>query len=633
MDDLIEPFVVECRELVAQATQDVASLTRTPDEASLVDSAFRAFHTLKGSAGLVGFAPLEQLMHAAEDLLAAVRAGRVRPSGLIAAELTATLDLVDRWLDAIDARGGLPDDAAAPAALREQRLRALVGHADAEAIPRASSDAIGAWAAGLADDAGEALTAFRYTPDAGCYFRGEDPLALVRAAPGLTRLRVALREPWSAPDVYDPFQCNLTIEGLSTAGLEAVRAAFRLAADQVELVRIEARRDEGPAAPQVTRTLRVEAARIDAIAATADELVVAKNGLTHLLQGAAASQRALYDAQAKLDRLIATLHADITRIRLTPVASLFARFPRIVRETASALGKAVDFSMEGETVEVDKAVADALYEPLLHMLRNALDHGIEAVPVRRAAGKPAKARLELRARAAGDQVVIEVADDGRGVDPEAVRRAAVAKGVRTEADAARLDDREALDLIFAAGFSTAARVGQLSGRGVGMDAVRSAATALGGRASVDSAPGLGTTVRLTLPATVVLARVMRVRAGGEDFGVMLDTVIETTRVARDALVPIRAGQAFVLRDRAVPLVRLAELVGTGGDEAAAEYKVLVVRAGEDLVGVAVDRFADRFDAPLRPMTGLLAGMRGVLGSTLLGDGRVLMILDLPELIG
>jgi len=226
-----------------------------------------------------------------------------------------------------------------------------------------------------------------------------------------------------------------------------------------------------------------------------------------------------------------------------------------------------------------------------------------------------------------------VADDGRGIDPAAIRKAAVAKGLRTAAEAERLNEAEALELIFAPGFSTAGKVGQLSGRGVGMDAVRNAAAALGGRAAVSSTPGQGTSVRLFLPARVVLTRIMSVRAGDESFGVALDAVVETARVQADQIQAFRAGRAFVLRDQPVPLIHLADLLGLGGSGGASEQKVLVVRLGDDLVGVGVDGFGERFDAPLRPMTGLLAGMPGVLGSTLLGDGRVLVVLDLPELIG
>jgi len=269
---------------------------------------------------------------------------------------------------------------------------------------------------------------------------------------------------------------------------------------------------------------------------------------------------------------------------------------------------------------------------LLHVLRNAIDHGVEPADVRARAGKPAAASIRFTARAVADQVVIEVRDDGAGIDPAGIRALAVQRGVLTRDTADRLDDQASIDLIFTPGFSSASEVSAVSGRGVGMDVVRDAAQKLGGKVIVDSRVGKGATVRFILPVTMVLTKVMVVTCGEERYGLALDTVVETVRVPTERIVPVRAGRAFQLRDAVVPLVSLGDLVGAVASGHRPSERVVVARARGELVGFSVDAIVDRMDATVRPMTGLLAGAPGVMGATLLADGAVLMVLDPAELV-
>lgn len=646
MDDLLGQFLIEGRELVEQASEDLLELERRPAASEVVDSAFRAFHTLKGSTGLFDLAPLGAILHAAEDLLGLLRDGRATADASVLDALMACLRQTERWLNAIEADGGLPADAPQAAAALAARLRAT----QEESAPQAlSTNAVGPaeWTRALLEpplDGAGPFVAVRYTPPAEAYFHGDDPLAIARSAPGLARLVAGPREPWGPLEDYDPFACNLVLTALYDAPLAEVRAAFRFVADQAEFSEV-ANTAGAEEVVQPTfggggqRTLRVEAERVDRLAAVVDELVVAKNALAHLAARASGAGaeigfvRDLGAAQINLDRLIGRLHGSVTRIRLVPLSPLFRRFSRLVREMAGSLGKDVEFRLRGEDVEVDKAVVDGLFDPLLHLLRNALDHGVEPAAERQAAGKPARASLVLSARASGDQVLVEVSDDGRGLNPERIRKAAVQRGLVGPEAAASLSDADAIDLVFAPGFSTAAQVSEVSGRGVGMDAVRSAVSALGGRVSLQSHPGEGTVVQLSLPLSLVLTRIMVVEAAGERFGAPLDSIIETARIPADRLAPIRAGRAFVLRDQAIPVLPLAELLGLPSGPVDGELNVLIVQAGAEPVGVLVDAFGERLDAPLRATNGLLTGLPGVLGATLLGDGQVLMVLDLPELIG
>ncbi|MGA0605154.1 chemotaxis protein CheA [Phenylobacterium sp. VNQ135] len=647
IDDLLSAFVEEARELLDQAAQDLADLERSPLDTAALESLFRATHTLKGSAGLIGFAAMGEVFHAAEDRLSELRRGERAIDAALARALLAAVDQTAAWVESIAARGELPQDATAKGLVRDLGSEVLGGGAP-QAAAAAAPDAD--WVHALRERgqglAGP-LVAFRYTPAADSYFAGDDPVAVVRAVPDLMRLELAARTPFGGAETYDPFTCNLVLAGLSGAPLPAVQAAFRFVADQVELV--ETTVPAAPAEPRpntegAARALRVDAARVDALAAAADDLVVAKNALNHLMGEAAhwappALARSLAAAQADLDRRVARLHESIGRMRLVPLAPLFRRFPPIVRQTAAGLGKSVELVLGGDGVEVDKSIADGLYEPLLHLLRNALDHGVEAPSERRAAGKPVPAVIRLAAMVSGDEVVIELADDGRGLDMARLRETAAARGLASSEELGAMSDAAAADLIFRPGFSTAAAVTDLSGRGVGLDAVRARVAALGGRVEVHSARGRGARFLVRLPVRVRLARLMMVEAGGETFGVPLESVLAATRVGQAQLTPVRAGRALVWRGRPAPLIALADLlkmeraeVATSGRDAD-ELQVMIVESGEELAAVSVDGFGERIEAPLRPLTGVLARVPGLLGSSLMGDGRVLMVLDVPELIG
>lgn len=662
MDDLLHHFVVEARELVQRATDDLMALERDPIAAMHLDSAFRAVHTLKGSVGLFDFAPMGLALHAAEDLLGALKAGQATIDGDMIDSLLDAIGQAERWVDAIEQTGQLPSDAAEVGYRLARTLRApLDGEGPSDSKP-GLTDADPGWVEALLgavpDQAGletqdGPLVAVRYTPRADCFFSGDDPIALLRSVPDLVAVRLSAREPWAPTGEIDPFSCNLTLEALSQAGLDEVKAVFRFVPDQVtlhEVVRAAPADAPGsasgggaavPAGAPGSRMLRVDPARVDRLADLVGELIIAKNALAHLASGGMGEGgresesfvRGVQAGQTAMDRLVAEMHRAVMDIRMMPMRDVFRRFPRAVRDIAGQLGKAIDFSMEGEDVEADKSVVEGLFEPLLHVLRNAVAHGAEPERLRLEAGKPVRARIVLRARRDGDKVTVEVEDDGSGIDPATIRRVARARNVAPDDQIERMSDAEAIELIFAPGFSTASEITDLSGRGVGMDAVRSAVERLGGQIGVQSLSGRGTTIRLSLPLTIVMTKVMAVRVGGERYGIPLEGVVETASVPKARILPVRDAEAFVLRDRTLPLVRLSDLLEIPRAEATGPgVKTLIMSVGGELVGVAVDGFFETMDVLMRPMDGILAGMPGVMGTTLLGDGSVLMILDIPELI-
>ena len=727
MNEFLEQFLAECRELVEQATADLLALEERPDERERIDSVFRGFHTLKGAAGIMEFDPMVRALHAAEDVLSAVRSAAAGVSALVVGDCLAALDQVSQWLDHVEADEQLPPDAA-------QVADALVRRFGQAAIttPAVETATTQGWEAALLarhpDAALEARYALRYAPGPQAFFDGIDPLEDIQALDGLLALDIRAAGDLPALDSLDPYACLIVFEALlagpagpeiealrrPSAGVELIPLASSPDNDalglppasaaliQAQIAMLEASGEEGrtgragsaarvamnvlghaglraeaetlagfttddtaalarvlrqlmagelgPTAQEqiaqtrstpdaLVRSLRVDVARVDALVNLTGELLVAKNALGHAVRlserGGDVGElaRTLRLQHAQLDRLTAELQHSVLDMRVLPMRQVFQRFPRVVREMVAALGKPTRLVTHGDATEADKTIVEGLFEPLLHVLRNAMDHGVESAAERAAAGKPPSATITLRAYRSADRVVIEVEDDGRGLDLERIRAVAAERGVAEAAALKDMSDAQIADLVFAPGFSTARQVGKLSGRGVGMDAVRTAVERMGGQASLQSRAGQATLVRLSLPFTMVMTRVLTVEAAGQMFGIPLDAVLETIRLRAQDVRPIGSARAFVLRDRTVPLIGLGEVLdGAAPAAPQAEVLVVVAQAAGQIAGLAVDRLGERIDVMLKPMDGLLAHLPEIMGTTLLGDGRVLLILDLQELL-
>jgi two-component system, chemotaxis family, sensor kinase CheA len=764
---LHEQFIAEARELIHQATEDLMAVEREGVALERIDRVFRAFHTLKGSAGVVDLPAMGLTLHAAEDLLAAIHAGKLDATPAVIDQSLACLDQVGRWVDDFEAGESLPPHAGEDARAMAAALRKLLSGSVAETLKQASASAadkaLPNWVSELIESqrarvSGELreppteLFAFSYEPDSGCFFNGDDPLQLLRQIPSLLAFQLEARESWPALADLDPFVCNLRLQGISAGSHAELANIFRLVPDQVRLVQVPldalqsgrsphpdandtfrliravieeqgqvlragaqaegmigrmgaasraaanalrhgqlsdlaegieqasavavSERNAGallsalgqtletlvggfPAADiesaaalkpvdppmeeaerPATRALRVDEGKIDALINLAGELLVAKNSIAHLakrVQDAvgdreiARAMRAEHDAIA---RLAGNMHAAILQLRMVPVAQVFRSFPRLARDMSQRLEKKVKLVTSGETTECDKAVVDRLFEPLLHLVRNALDHGIEKPEQRRTAGKPESATLTMRASRAGDRFIVEVIDDGRGIDPAIVRRRAQERGGVGSEALAVLPDEQVIDLIFSPGFSTATEISDISGRGIGMDVVRATVERIGGRASVASRLGAGTTVRLDLPMNIAMSRIMVVEAGGQTFGIPMDAVTETVRLAPDQISRIKSNDGFVLRNRIVPICSLAELMSLPPlrtPQLGARLVVVTDISGK-MTALEIDAIQEPLEVVLKPLQGLLSNSRGYAGTTVLGDGRVLLVLDLKEIL-
>jgi two-component system chemotaxis sensor kinase CheA len=389
------------------------------------------------------------------------------------------------------------------------------------------------------------------------------------------------------------------------------------------------------------KSIKVDQAKIDHLMNLIGEMVVAKNALPYLagraetVFGVRELSREIKSQYAVINRIAEEMQDSIMQVRMMPISFVFQRFPRLVRDISQKLGKEVNLILEGEDTEADKNVVESLGDPLVHIVRNSLDHGIESPDVRRSLGKPAAGTIVIRATQEADRVIIEIRDDGKGMDPAIIKRLAFEKGLIDSERLERLSDQEALNLVFAAGFSTAEVVSDLSGRGVGMDVVRTAIEKVNGTIHLESEKGKGTRILLSLPLSMAITNVMIIESNNQIFGVPMETVVETVRIPRSDIRTIKKRQATVLRGRIVPLKSLNALLGRNVPPKASEddeLAVLVVSLGGEYVGIMVDDFRETADIILKPMTGVLAGLSAYSGSALLGDGSVLMVLDIKEMI-
>ncbi len=387
------------------------------------------------------------------------------------------------------------------------------------------------------------------------------------------------------------------------------------------------------------KVLKVEQTKIDRLMDLIGEIVVAKNALPYLASkaedqfGNREMSREIKAQYAVINRIVEEMQDAIMQVRMMPVSFIFQRFPRLVRDIARKLGKEVELQIHGEQTEADKSIIESLADPLIHILRNSLDHGFETVQEREAAGKPGVGQLKIRASQEADRVVIVIEDDGRGIDPAVIKRKAWEKNLITEEQLEKLTDFDAIQLIFAPGFSTAAQVTDLSGRGVGMDVVKTAVLRVGGAVHLSSEVGKGTRLSLSLPLSMAVTNVMVVGSDNQIFGIPMDLIVETVRLPMSAVRHIKQQMTTILRGRIIPLRSLNQLLDIEkpqqlNDEH--EYALLVVKTHGEVLGLLVDDFFEVIDIILKPLPGELGKMPFYSGSALLGDGSVLLILNPQE---
>ena len=601
-DEILTEFLAEANEFLDRLERDLVDVEGGKDPAGVVAETFRAFHTLKGTAGFLGFEELRELAHAGEDLLAGIRDGEVGWTKIVTDTLLQVLDGL-RVAVAVAAGMHAGIDAQVHAEL-VGRLRAMT------AGPKAA----------------EPLAAPAPPPPPPPAAAAPSPPA---AAPPLAKVAPLYKPAAPAPR-------RVQAPGGPTP--EPVKAPEALAAPAPA----SAKTPEPTAAPraapadaehgaEASSTLRVPVPVLDRLMNLVGELVLARNQL--LCQEGAQGDARLAATSQRIDQLTAGLQEAVMKARMQPIDTVFARLPRVARDAAQLCGKEVRLTTAGRETELDKTLLEAIKDPLAHVVRNAVDHGIERPEVRRAAGKPPEGAVSIRAFHDGGHVTVEVTDDGGGVNLERVRQKAVANGLLSAEEAVRLPERQVIELLFRAGFSTAEAVTAISGRGVGMDVVRTNVERIGGSVELASRPGQGTTVRIRVPLTLVIVPSLIVSRGQARYAVPQANLVELVRIAPEReermVVDVQGTALLRLRGSILPLVDLGAVLGQGASARSADgaRQVVVLSAAGRQFGLLVDDLADTEEIVVKPLGRQLQRLGIFAGATVRGDGRVSLVLD------
>ncbi|MBC7241214.1 MAG: chemotaxis protein CheA [Anaerolineae bacterium] len=650
MSEYKDLFLSESQEHLQAMNQHLLALEQRPDDEEAMNSVFRAAHTLKGMASTMGYEQMAGLAHALEDLLDAVRQRRLLPSpawfdlAFGAADALQTLlnDIAGDQPPSIDAEGwverlrsfltrGQPQEAgpAAPAAPTAGLPGAPAGPAGLIRLKiflDANSSLKGARAYSLLrqlEELGRVVDSMPHADDLTRIDWGTELVVFLLTELPAEQIVEVLR---AAPDVVH-VEAHSTVETAEPAGEPARSTAA------------EAPVPSAPGAPPAEAAgagmVRIRLQHLDHLLNLVGELVISRSRLWQ-----AAEQNptpALMEALEDQTRLLNELRDAVLASRLVPIGQIFDRFPRMVRDLLKQQGKEARFIIEGRDMELDRAVVERLSDPLLHLLRNAVDHGLEPPAERLAAGKPAEGLIRLSARPEQDMAVIEVSDDGRGLNREIIEQTAVARGIITPEQLHEMTDEQVFLLICDPRFSTNASVTQVSGRGVGMSVVKQAMDELRGELEILSRPGKGTTFRLRLPITIALTEALLVQAGPDQYAIPLNYINRLVEVGHERIGFL--GNKRVLNlERTIPLLSLPELLGTfspagpaNGSTNGRAYVILTGR-GRQEVGVLVDRVLGKDEIVVKPLKGILRSVPGLAGATILGDGRVVLILDLANLI-
>jgi two-component system chemotaxis sensor kinase CheA len=650
-------FLAECRENLQELNLAVVRLEEVPDDRETVDAIFRIAHSLKGMAATMGFEGMATLTHKMEDVFELLRQRGTGLSGEVVDVLLACLDALSTAVDSIDTEGAENLD---PAALIE-RLGALVRDQDdpvaadeepeaapapAKLAPIGDGHVVVEIHAVLAEDAQmPAVRAFqvlaaaaehgdvlRSTPAEGDVdgFDGRIIEVLLATDHEVDAVATAIR---GVPDIGDVRVAEASVEPVAdSAPLAAVDedgAALPAAAPAASSASAPAKKGANH------QTVRVDAERLDQLMHLMGELVVQRTHVEAL--SAEADVPGLSQAMQELTRSSHALQAMVMQIRMIPIEAVFMRFPRLVRDVASKLDKQVELDLVGKETELDRTVVDAIGDPLVHLIRNSLDHGLESPADRIAAGKAPTGKLTIAARHAGGSIAITVKDDGHGINPQKVAAVAVERGLITREQAQLIDMRSAIELLFAPGFSTAAEVGALSGRGVGMDAVREKIRELGGEVTVTSVQGEGTVNEIRLPLTLAIMSALLVEAGGRPFGIPLQRVERTMRLDDNPVRSVAGRKMLVLKDEALPLRRAVDVFGGAAGNAAdagragPDSHVVIVRGQEGSIALSVSKLIGQRELVTRPLPPNVAQEAAVSGAAVLSNGDIVLLADCDAL--
>ena len=592
-DDIAADFLVEASEIAERLGDELVQLEIQPQDTNLLNAIFRGFHTIKGGASFLNFSPLVELCHGVEELFDLLRKGRLAVDGELFDLAQGALDHLSGQLAAL--RGGAPAERASEHLLNAIRIAALPdASAPTAPAPAKPAPTPAATPAKAKTNGSESITEDEFEALVDMFQAAQQVPAGKPTPLPKTPVQAPTPRPSAAPAPPPP----------AAAGGAAAKAA-----------------------PPAESSVRVDTKRLDGLMNLVGELVLARNRLKALRRRT--RDEDMERAVSNLDVVTARLQAEVMRVRMQPVGRAFSRFPKVARDVARTLKKEVNVQLIGEDTELDKNLVEALSDPLIHLVRNAIDHGIEAPDRRESIGKPRAGTLKLSAQQEGDHIVIIVADDGGGIDPDMLRTKAREKGLIDADTAARLSPTEALQLIFLPGFSTKEQATDISGRGVGMDVVKSKLAELNGQVLIESTRGEGTRFVIRVPLTLAILPTLMVTAAGRPYALPLSNVLEVFKYRESLVRFIDGHEVLDLRQQTFPLVFLRRWLGK--PVSTEDAGVVVVQTQNRKLGIVVDQVRGREEVVVKPLPQSLRGLTGLAAATITGDGNLALILDIAGL--
>ena len=664
-DSYRELFLSESQEYLMNISNCLVKLEENPSDKTSINEIFRCVHTLKGMSATMGYDKLSHLAHEMEDLLDELRNLRKKMTTETVDALFQGVDVLEQLFDEIKANKESTIDITD--VLNNLKHFLTDSSEEASAAPKADQSAV----PGLPKAAARAYTSEetkriheskkRFVNIFLLSVKLVKDCAMKEARSFLiiTNLKRLGEVIGSNPDVsllkegkfgldFDVILATNEQQQVLQQELNTLSDVERIVVSPVDMDEKAVKGDPlnaveaGPAKPQVTaptyikkiQNMRIPVERLDKIMNLMGELAIAKIRLLQIVQ--TYKIESLEEVSFALDRLISALQDEVMQTRLLPVAYILDAFPRVVRDVARKQAKDVELTISGGDIELDRIVLDEMSDPLLHLVRNAVDHGIESAEARKKANKPPRGKLSIDVSRQKGQIFIEVSDDGRGVDFESVKRVALKKGLITEADAAEMDEKKALDLITMPGFSTAEKITDISGRGVGLDVVKSKIEYLGGRVEFESKVNVGSKFILTLPLTLAIIKAMLVAVKHEIYAIPLVNIRETIKIDLDKVKVLQSFEVVKVRDEIIPIIRLDKELGISSrpgdkEEPTDRMSLVICEFGRKALGLAVSQVLGEQDIAVKPLGALVKRTKGIAGATILGDGKVALILDIMSL--
>ena len=631
MKEIMEDFLIEAFELIEQIDHDLVELEANPEDLELLNRIFRVAHTVKGSSSFLNFDVLTELTHHMEDVLNKARKG----------ELKITPDIMDVVLESVDMMKGLLEsirdngsDAAAGIDIKNICVR-LTQISEGEA-PSAAAEAPAAPAPEPVKEPEPAAPAEEAAPEVSDAELSKLSDSEVEAEiERLLKVRKAEDQARRASKGIAPKSPEEIAPATSAAPAPAPKPAPSRERDADK--KVPAASSSSAVAQE--QTIRVEVKRLDHLMNLIGELVLGKNRLLKIYDDVEERYEGekfleeLNQVVSSLSLVTTDIQLAVMKTRMLPIAKVFNKFPRMIRDLSRDLGKQIDLEISGEETELDKSIVEEIGDPLVHIIRNSCDHGIEDPETRKAMGKPEKGLVQLKAYNEGNHIVVEIVDDGKGLDADMLKAKSIEKGIITEREADAMSEKEAFGLIFKPGFSTAAKVTNVSGRGVGMDVVKTNIEKLNGIIDIESEVGKGTVMKLKIPLTLAIIQSLLVGTQEEFYAIPLASVLETVRVPIDDIYTIDGKNVLRLRDEVLSLVRLSDVFGVnkvfdGGDQT----YVVIIGVAEAKLGIIVDTLVGQEEIVIKSMGDYLQNIPGIAGATIRGDGRVTLIIDVGAMM-